>query len=60
MHTFIYPSQDTYINNSTELSNKNFGIDEILEIYASNIGNSVVYTNPVWHDAPLTASSYGN
>ncbi len=60
MHTFIYPSQDTYINNSTEFKNKNFGIDEILEIYASNIGNTTVYTNPVWHDAPLTASSYGN
>lgn len=60
MHTFIYPSQDTYINNSPEFVNKNFGIDEILEIYASNIGNSIVYTNPVWHDAPQTASSYGN
>ena len=60
MHTFIYPSQDTYINNSPEFVNKNFGIDEILEIYASNIGNSVVYTDPVWHDAPQTASSYGN
>jgi len=60
MHTFIYPSQDTYINNSIEFKNKNFGIDEILEIYASNIGNTTVYTNPVWHDAPLTASSYGN
>ena len=60
MHTFIYPSQDTYINNSTDFKNKNFGIDEILEIYASNIGNTTVYTNPIWHDAPLTASSYGN
>lgn len=60
MHTFIYPSQDTYINNSPEFVNKNFGIDEILEIYASNIGNSIVYTDPVWHDAPQTASSYGN
>ncbi len=60
MHTFIYPSQDTYINNSIEFKNKNFGIDEILEVYASNIGNTTVYTNPVWHDAPLTASSYGN
>jgi len=60
MHTFIYPSQDTYINNSPDFVNKNFGIDEILEIYASNIGNSVVYTDPVWHNAPQTASSYGN
>lgn len=60
MHTFIYPSQDTYINNSSEFRNKNFGIDEILEIYASNIGNTTVYTDPYWHTAPLTASSYGN
>lgn len=60
MHTFIYPSQDTYINNSPEFINKNFGIDEILEIYASNKGTTTVYTNPNWHTAPLTASSYGN
>lgn len=60
MHTFIYPSQDTYINNSPEFIDKNFGIDEILEIYASNKGSTTVYTNPNWHTAPLTASSYGN
>lgn len=60
MHTFIYPSQDTYINNSPEFINKNFGIDEILEIYASNKGTTTVYTDPNWHTAPLTASSYGN
>jgi len=60
MHTFIYPTQDTYINNSSKYKNKNFGLDEILEIYASNNGKKLVYTNPYWHDAPLTASSYGN
>ena len=60
MHTFIYPSQDTYINNSSEFVNKNFGIDEILEIYASNKGTTTVYTDPNWHPAPITASSYGN
>ncbi len=60
MHTFIYPSQDTYISNSPEFIDKNFGIDEILEIYASNKGSTTVYTNPNWHTAPLTASSYGN
>lgn len=60
MHTFIYPSEDTYINNSPEFINKNFGIDEILEIYASNKGTTTVYTDPNWHTAPLTASSYGN
>lgn len=60
MHTFIYPSQDTYINNSPEFIDKNFGIDEILEIYASNKGTTTVYTDPNWHPAPVTASSYGN
>ena len=60
MHIFIYPSQDTYINNSDKFQNKNFGIDEILEIYASNVGKKTVYTDPNWHTPPLTASSYGN
>ena len=60
MHTFIYPSQDTYINNSPQFIDKNFGIDEILEIYASNKGTTTVYTDPNWHPAPVTTSSYGN
>lgn len=60
MHTFIYPTQDTYINNSTDFKSKNFGLDEILEIYASNLGNTKVYSSPYWHDAPVTSSSYGN
>lgn len=60
MHTFIYPSQDTYINNSPKYRNQNFGLDEILEIYATNNGSKLVYTSPDWHEAPLTASSYGN
>ena len=60
MHIFIYPSQDTYINNSNKFQNKNFGIDEVLEVYASNAGKKTVYTDPNWHSPPLTASSYGN
>jgi len=60
MHTFIYPSQDTYVNNSKQYRNKNFGIDEILEIYASNYGTKTVFNSPYWHDVPLTSSSYGN
>lgn len=60
MHIFIYPSQDTYINNSKKFQNKNFGIDEILEIYASNLGNKTVYTDPNWHTPPVNSSSYGN
>jgi hypothetical protein len=60
MHTFIYSSQDSYINNSEKFINKNFGLDEVLEIYASNKGTTTVYTDPNWHPAPVTASSYGN
>ena len=60
MHTFIYPSQDTYINNAAVYRDKNFGIDEILEVYASNNGNMLVYTNALWHTPPTNSNSYGN
>lgn len=60
MHTFIYPSQDTYINNSKAFKNRNFGIDEVLEIYASNEGNKLVYYDPIWRSVPENSSSYGN
>jgi hypothetical protein len=32
MHIFIYPSKDTYITNLTNLSDRNFGIDELLNV----------------------------
>lgn len=32
MHIFLYPEKDTYINNESAYKNKNFGIDEILEL----------------------------
>jgi len=32
MHIFLYPEKDTYINNESSYKNKNFGIDEILEL----------------------------
>lgn len=60
MHTFIYPVKDTFINNSKAYRNKNFGIDEILEIYALNYGNALVYTNPNWYAPPQNSDSYGN
>lgn len=60
MHTFIYPIKDTYINNSKYFIEKNFGIDEILEIYALNNGSRLEYTSTNWHDVPLTSSTYGN
>ena len=36
MHTFIFPKQDTFITNETGYEDKNFGIDEILELKAQN------------------------
>lgn len=60
MHKFIYSNKDTYINNSTSYKDKNFGIDEILEVYASNRGTKTVYADSNWHPVPPTSSSYGN
>lgn len=59
MHKFIYPSKDTYINNSSEYVDKNFGNDEILEIYASNQGKKTVFTDINWLPVPETSQSYG-
>ena len=47
MHTFIFPKQDTFITNETGYEDKNFGIDEILEIKAQNqlISNVTLYSS---------------
>jgi hypothetical protein len=52
MHHFIYPSKDTYITNRPTLDDKNFGVDEILQIGTANTlvrtlssTKSYVYTN---------------
>lgn len=39
MHIFIFPSKDTYVTNFTNFENKNFGIDELLNI--SSVASSV-------------------
>lgn len=44
MHHFIYPSQDTYISNQSNLSNKNFGLNEILNIGTTSTAK--VFTVP--------------
>jgi hypothetical protein len=36
MHHFIFPSKDTFITNRPTLDDKNFGIDEILQIGTTN------------------------
>ena len=47
MHTFLFPKQDNYITNETDYADKNFGIDEILELKAQNqlIRNVVFYSS---------------
>lgn len=53
MHHFIYPTKDTYITNESNFTNKNFGIDEILEVK----GNSqIVKTVSVYQYGPITQS----
>lgn len=37
MHHFIYPAKDTYITNRNDMDDKNFGIDEILQVGTSNV-----------------------
>jgi hypothetical protein len=59
MHKFIYPSKDTYINNSDNYIDKNFGNDEVLEIYASNQGKKTIYATLNWLPIPETSQSYG-
>ena len=56
MHHFIYPTQDTYVTNRTGLDDKNFGIDEILQVGTSNVIQRVlsatkdyIYVNEVFN-----------
>lgn len=60
MHTFVYPFKDTYINNSKDFANKNFGVDEILELFALNYGSKIEYPSSNWRAVPENSSSYGN
>ena len=44
MHHFIYPSQDTYITNRPNVSQSNYGVDEILQVGTQN--SLVSYISP--------------
>lgn len=44
MHHFIYPERDTYITNRVGYTDKNFGIDELLQIGTTN--KAVAYLSP--------------
>lgn len=42
MHTFLYPQKDTYITNKVGYADRNFGIDEILELKAHPTTTTIV------------------
>ena len=43
MHHFIYPSQDTFITNTLECDNLNFGLDETLRVGTQDITSKVYF-----------------
>lgn len=60
MHHFIYPSQDTYISSRPEFINKNFGIDELLQVGTSNLltralmpTKDYVFVSIIFNDYPV-------
>jgi len=61
VHHFIYPAEDTYISNRSGYEDKNFGIDEILQIGTTNIPQRVYsatkdypYTNAIFNNQQVT------
>ena len=55
MHTFLYPQKDTYITNEVVYVDKNFGIDEILELRSyPHVKKDLL----LYQSASLTASFY--
>ena len=61
MHNFIYPSKDTYITNLDGLEDKNFGIDEILQVGTKNTPlqtlsptKDYVYSNIIFNSQGVT------
>ena len=59
MHHFIYSSQDTYITNRTNLENKNFGIDEILQIGTNNSIQRILSSASLYYYTNEVFSSQG-
>ena len=57
MHTFLYPQKDTYITNEVGYADRNFGIDEILELKGQpNITRTTVY----YQSSSISQSVYTN
>jgi hypothetical protein len=61
VHHFIFPVADTYITNRVELDDKNFGIDEILQVGTSNVAvrtlnqtKTFTYTDTIFSNQKVT------
>ena len=59
MHHFIYPTQDTYITNRTGLEDKNFGIDEILQVGTSNLIQKTLSATKLYYYTDTLFNSQG-
>lgn len=58
MHHFIYPSKDAFITNRITLGDKNFGVDEILQIGTTNEPTRVLATSKNYVYTSQVFSSY--
>jgi len=61
MHHFIFPTKDTYITNRSGFDDKNFGIDELLQVGTKNVPQRVlsptrdyVYVDAIFQGQGLT------
>jgi len=61
MHHFIYPQKDVFVTNLNGLDDKNFGIDELLQVGTQNTPQRILsptkdylYTNVIFNGIPVT------
>lgn len=59
MHHLIYPSQDTYITSRTGFEDKNFGIDEILQIGTSNLTQRTLESTKNYYYTSVLFNNHG-
>ena len=55
MHHFIYPSQDTFITNTLDYEDLNFGLDETLRVGTQNITSKVYFPTTIY---PFPSGSF--
>lgn len=57
MHHFIYPSQDTFITDTTGFDNLNFGLDETLRVGTQNVTLKTVSPTTTYPFPPNTVAT---